>query len=360
MFGILDRYVGRTVLMAVLLCTLVLVGLSALIKYVEQLKHVGSGNYDSIAAAWYVLFSIPKELVLFFPIGALLGGVIGLGQLASSSELVVLQAAGRSRFNIVMAVLKMVLPTMILVMLIGEYLAPLTERRADDLKSMAVSGGQMTVSSAGVWIREQQDFINIAAVLRDGSLQGVTRYRFTDNDGPGLGEIAYARVGRYQQGQWIMEGVQRTFFNGKEQIRTERHDQQRWSMGLSPDKLEVVAISPDELSASGLLEYIRYMEQSGQKVEGYKLELWRKALAPLAVVAMMLLAASSVFGPLRSVPMGARIVSGVIIGFSFYVVNQIFAPISLVYSVPPVLGAAMPSLLFMGVAIWLLRRQGRR
>ena len=94
MFGILDRYVGRSVLMAVLLCTLVLVGLSALIKYVEQLKDVGEGSYNSIAAAWYVLFSIPKELVLFFPIGALLGGVIGLGQLASSSELVELQAAG--------------------------------------------------------------------------------------------------------------------------------------------------------------------------------------------------------------------------------------------------------------------------
>ena len=358
MFGILDRYVGRSVLMAVLLCTLVLVGLSALIKYVEQLKDVGEGSYNSIAAAWYVLFSMPKELVLFFPIGALLGGVIGLGQLASSSELVVLQAAGRSRFNIVMAVLQYVLPAMVVVMLVGEYLAPLTERHADDLKSMAVSGGQMTVSSSGVWVREQQDFLHIAAVLRDGSLQGVTRYRFAQT-GAGLREIAHAERASYQQGQWFMQGVQRTYFDGKEQIRSEQHKVERWSMGLSPDKLEVVAISPDELSASGLQDYIRYMEQSGQKVDKYKLELWRKLLSPLAVVAMMLLAASTVFGPLRSVPMGARIVSGVIIGFSFYVVNQIFAPVSLVYSIPPIIGASGPSLLFMAVAIWLLKKQKR-
>ena len=72
MFGILDRYVGRSVLMSILLCTLMLVGLSALIKYVEQMKSVGAGSYDAIAAGWYVLYSIPKELVLFFPIGALL------------------------------------------------------------------------------------------------------------------------------------------------------------------------------------------------------------------------------------------------------------------------------------------------
>lgn len=356
MFGILDRYVGRSVLMAVLLCTLVLVGLSALIKYVEQLRQVGTGNYDSIAAAWYVLFSIPKELVLFFPIGALLGGVIGLGQLASSSELVVLQAAGRSRFNIVMAVLKTVLPTMILIMLVGEYLAPVSERRADDLKSMAVSGGQMTVSSAGVWVREQQDFINISRVLRDGSLQGVTRYRF--GMGPELEETAHAESARYEHGMWQMSQVQRTIFNSAEQVRSEFKEKEIWTMGLSPEKLDVVAISPDELSASGLFEYIRYMKQSGQKVERYELELWRKAMAPLAVVAMMLLAASTVFGPLRSVPMGARIVTGVILGFSFYVANQVFAPISLVYSIPPAVGAAAPSLLFLGVSLYLLKRRG--
>ena len=65
MQGILDRYVGRTVLLAILLATLTLVGLSVLIKFVEQLKQVGQGQYDIWAAAWYVLLSTPKELVMF-------------------------------------------------------------------------------------------------------------------------------------------------------------------------------------------------------------------------------------------------------------------------------------------------------
>ncbi len=355
MFGILDRYVGRSVLMAILLCTLMLVGLSALIKYVEQMKHVGSGTYDAITAGWYVLYSIPKELVLFFPIGALLGGVIGLGQLASSSELVVLQSVGRSRFNIVMAVLKTVLPVMVVVMLLGEYLAPITERKADDLKSMAVSGGQMTVSSAGVWIREKQDFINIASVLRDGSIRGITRYRFGSD--PELLETAQAKSGRYQDGVWQMEEVHRTTFTHKQKIGTQVVAHEVWQMGLTPDKLDVVAISPDELSAAGLYDYIGYMQQSGQKVERYELELWRKITAPLAVIAMMLLAASTVFGPLRSVAMGVRIITGVILGFSFYVANQVFGPMSLVYEVPPIFGATAPSLLFMGVAFYILKRR---
>ena len=80
-------------------------------------------------------------------------------------------------------------------------------------------------------------------------------------------------------------------------------------------------------------------------------------MAPVSVIAMMLLAASTVFGPLRSVPMGARIVAGVILGFGFYVANQVFGPMSLVYAVPPLLGALLPSLLFMGFAIWQLGRR---
>jgi lipopolysaccharide export system permease protein len=106
MFGILDRYIGRIIFMSILLCEVTLVGLAALIKYVEQLRSVGEGDYDLANALLYVLLSMPKEAVLFFPLAALLGGLIGLGQLATSSELVVMQAAGRSKISIVMAALK--------------------------------------------------------------------------------------------------------------------------------------------------------------------------------------------------------------------------------------------------------------
>ena len=63
MFGILDRYIGRVIFMSILLCELTLVGLAALIKYVEQLKAVGEGNYDMLNALYYVLLSMPKEAV---------------------------------------------------------------------------------------------------------------------------------------------------------------------------------------------------------------------------------------------------------------------------------------------------------
>ena len=57
MFKILDLYIARTLLGTVTVTLSVLIGLSALIKFVEQLRKVGEGNYDMLAALVYVLGS---------------------------------------------------------------------------------------------------------------------------------------------------------------------------------------------------------------------------------------------------------------------------------------------------------------
>jgi lipopolysaccharide export system permease protein len=55
--------------------------------------------------------------------------------------------------------------------------------------------------------------------------------------------------------------------------------------------------------------------------------------------------------------MGAPIVSRVCAGFTFYISSEFFGPLSLVYGFPPALGAVAPSLVFLLVAIMLLRRK---
>jgi lipopolysaccharide export system permease protein len=72
---------------------------------------------------------------------------------------------------------------------------------------------------------------------------------------------------------------------------------------------------------------------------------------------MMLMALSFIFGPLRSVPMGVRVVTGISFGFLFYVLDQIFGPLSLVYNMPPVLGALLPSMLFLLISVYMLLKR---
>ena len=142
MIRILDWYIARTLLGTVTVTLSVLIGLSALIKFVEQLRKVGEGNYDMLAALVYVLLSLPRDLEQFFPMAVLLGGLIGMGVLASNSELTIMRAAGVSIGRIVWAVMKPMLALMLVGILIGEYVAPLTENQAHAIAHLLIGGIQ--------------------------------------------------------------------------------------------------------------------------------------------------------------------------------------------------------------------------
>ncbi|MEL7290714.1 MAG: LPS export ABC transporter permease LptG [Pseudomonadota bacterium] len=355
MFKILDLYIGKTIIATTSLVLATFVGLSAIIKYVEQLRKVGQGTYDLIQALMYVLLSIPRDIEMFFPMAALLGALIGLGMLASSSELVVMQAAGFSKLNIGMSVLKTAVPLMILVTLLGQWGAPQAQKMARDLRAFATSGGAILSVRTGVWARDANDFIFIGKV-EDDKIFGMNMWRF-DQDKQLESIVHAAKVEYESDNTWIMKDVQVTEMVDEVQISKQSLPEYRWTTSLAPDKLAVVTVKPEELSLGGLYDYVSYLKASEQDPARYELAFWRKVTQPFSIAVMMLMALSFIFGPLRSVTMGARILSGVIAGFTFYISSEFFGPLSLVYNIPPVFGAVMPSVVFLSVALMLLRRK---
>lgn len=135
MFGVLDRYIGRTILNSILMTLFMLVSLSGIIKFVEQLRKVGDGEYTTLGAGVFTLLTIPKDIDIFFPMAALLGALLGLGALASRSELVVMQASGFTRLQIALSVMKTAIPLVIVAMLIGEWVAPSADQWARNYRA---------------------------------------------------------------------------------------------------------------------------------------------------------------------------------------------------------------------------------
>lgn len=355
MFKILDLYIGRTIVATSSLVLVTLVGLSGIIKYVEQLRKVGRGTYDLLSALYYVILSIPRDIEMFFPMAALLGALIALGMLASSSELVVMQASGYSKLDIGLSVLKTAVPLMLIVMLLGQWGAPQAQKMARELRSFSISGGSIVSVRSGVWARDANDFIFISKV-DDDELYGLNMWRFGDDKK--LDKVIFSqKVDYIGENQWMMKDVIVTDMENEIELSKTEQDEMLWDTSLAPDKLAVVTVKPEELALSGLYDYVSYLKDSEQDSSRYELAFWRKLTQPLSIAVMMLLALSFVFGPLRSVTMGARILSGVIAGFAFYISSEFFGPLSLVYRFPPAIGAIAPSIAFLLIAILLLRRK---
>ena len=350
----LERYIGKSILGTIFATLLVLVGLPAIIKFVEQFRSVGRGTYDMLQAIAYTVLTMPKDIETFFPMAALLGVLIALGNLASRSELVVMQSAGFSRLKIGLAVMKTALPLVLLTMVIGEWGIPQTEQYARDMRARAVSGGSMMSIKNGIWAKDGNDFIYIQRVTDNTSLQNVYIYHF--DDARQLQSVSHANTANYTGEAWSFKQLNVSEIS-KEKIETKNYLTKEWKTSLTPDKLGIVSIRPTSLSISGLSEYIAFLKQTGQDSKKFELTYWRKLFQPISVGVMMMLALSFIFGPLRSVTAGARIVTGICFGFFFYVVNEIFGPLTLVYNVTPLIGALLPSLMFLLITWWLLSRK---
>ncbi|HHH0659874.1 TPA: LPS export ABC transporter permease LptG [Yersinia enterocolitica] len=355
MFGVLDRYIGRTILNTILMTLFMLVSLSGIIKFVDQLRKVGQGDYSAASAGMYTLLSIPKDIEIFFPMAALLGALLGLGTLATRSELVVMQASGFTRMQIAASVMKTAIPLVLLTMAIGEWVAPQGEQMARNFRAQQMYGGSLLSTQSGLWAKDGSDFIYIQRVSGDKELTGVNIYHFDQQDR--LLSVRYAATAAFEDNLWRLSQVDESDLSNPNKVTGSQTLTGEWKTNLTPEKLGVVAMNPDSLSISGLHDYSKYLRQSGQESSRYELNMWGKIFAPFSVAVMMLMALSFIFGPLRSVPMGVRVVTGIFFGFVFYVLDQIFGPLSLVYNIPPVIGALLPSILFLLISVYLLLKR---
>lgn len=353
MFTILDRYIGKTIISMISITLFLLISLSGIIRFIDQLRRV-KVDYTAFSAALYSLFMVPKDIELFFPIAVLIGALIGLGMLASKSELVVMETSGFGRLNIVKSVLKTAIPMVLIVMAVGEWVAPLGEQTARNMRSEKLYGGSLLASQSSIWAKDNNDFIHIGKVNADFSISNVDIYSTKDGI---LTAITHAAYGTFENNHWQLVQVDKTDLTNPKKIQNSNLFHMQWNTTITPDKLNIVAQDPDSLSASGLYQYSQYLKSSGQDSSNYELLFWKKILKPLSIAVMLLLALSFIFGPLRSVPMGIRVVTGVFVGFIFYIADNLFSKIIIFIGLPPIIGALISSILFLAICYFLFSRK---
>ncbi|MGE6689542.1 LPS export ABC transporter permease LptG [Stutzerimonas stutzeri] len=350
----LDRYIGVQVFLAILSVLGIIVGLALLFAFIDELGDV-EGSYGLGDVLQYVLLTSPRRLYEMLPMAALIGCLIGLGTLASSSELTIMRAAGVSLGRIVLAVMKPMLVLLVAGILIGEYVAPWSEDLAQARRSLAQGAGEAQSSKRGLWHRQENEFVHVNAVQPGGVLVGVTRYRFDEERR--LLSSSFARRASYQGDYWQLQNISTTHFRG-DHTELLRAAEERWDVQLTPQLLGTVVMEPESLSITGLWRYIHYLGEQGLNNGRYWLAFWNKVLQPAVTVALVLLAISFIFGPLRSVTLGQRIFTGVVVGFVFRIIQDLLGPASQVFGFSPLLAVVLPAAVCALIGVWLLRRAG--
>lgn len=128
------------------------------------------------------------------------------------------------------------------------------------------------------------------------------------------------------------------------------------NLPISPSLLQTLHVETRYMGITDLFSYISFLEENGLDAEAYKLAFWRKLAMPFVILGMIALVFPLIFGSQRQVSIGQRIFVGIMIGMSFHLLNQIFGNLSVVYQLPAVMGAFLPSLVLVSAAFFLMRR----
>lgn len=348
----LSRYIAKTVWLSILLVLLVIVGIDVLSAFIDE-SGGRTDSYGFVQITQYVLLTIPGRCYEYIPFAALIGALIGLGQLASTSELVVMRAAGVSNTRIASIVLSQAVIIAVLGFLLGEYVAPAAEQRAQSGRAVAKYADRQLRAEQGIWRRDGSLFLHVHATTALEEIFGVTIYDF--NSEGWLERALEADRGRFEDGGWLLSDVAVTEFS-LDRVRTSEFATLRVASNITPQILLLENVAPSQLALDDLFDYAAFLRTQGEDVAQFELATWRKLTQPLAVAALVLVAISFVFGPLRDGTLGFRIFAGVMVGVLFRLSQDLLGPASLVFGFPPVYAALAPVALCAVVGLFLLRK----
>ena len=349
---IVARHVTKTTVLAMLGTTLVLSFLQVLFTYLGELGSL-KPDYNAWQAFLFVMWDAPRYLYEILPVAALIGSVLGLGALASNSELIVMRSVGISLWRIVGWVMRSALLLIILSFALSEWVIPYTNEKAHSIKK------QRSVASLGevkgYWSREGQRFIYIDYANAQGQLRDINVIDFDQNYR--LQSFVSAEQGQFvKDGQWTLkESHQVDLLAQGNAIKTD-HEQQPLGLALQPKYVHMVTLDPEDLSPSQLISFMRYLKEYSQVPKTYELAFWQKVASPFALITLVLIACSFIFGPLRQQSMGFRLVIALFTGLGFFYLQDFLGYASLVYAPSPAWFVLLPILLMFVAGSYLLYR----
>jgi lipopolysaccharide export system permease protein len=347
----LSFYIARDVAVTTAFVFAGLVMLFAFFDLVQELGDFGRGNYRLGKILLYVLLSVPGHIYDLFPVAALIGTMLALARLAAHSEYAVMRASGVSLTQIGGVLLATGVVFSAFTFLIGEYVAPETNRLAQELRLTAQSRVVAREFRSGLWVKDETNFINVKQFTPEKELVGVHIYEF-DKDYR-LQEITRARRGTYEEDHWRLEKVRKTTFeNGATRVASLADES--WKSVLTPELLNLLLVVPEQMSAANLITYIQHLQENKQQSLRYEIALWSKFSYPAAVLGLMLITVPFASLNRREGGVGAKVFTAIMLGIAFHFLNRLFTHLGLLNAWSPALTAIMPTALFFATAIGLI------
>jgi len=350
-----DRYIAKTLLIYSLIVMFVWLSIYSFFNFLSELSSVGAFNYTILEAIKYIILRIPEVAYDQASAVILLGCILGMGHLATTGQLLIFRVSGLSILRTCWIAVKNAFILIILLIIIGEFFAPISTKYAESERSNALGQSSLTKNNAGFWIRDGDNFINVENNVDGILFSGVTIFEV--NKSKEIERVINSPSANFDGKSLNLNEtdiVSITSNNSFEKIDLKQRNSYNKKVAFDQELIASLEKEPKDLSTITLIRQIDFLTENKLRAGIFEVELFNRLVKPLSLIAMILLAMLFIFGSNRDATLGRKIFFGVAIGLSFELISRIGGAFALSFELSPLLISFTPPILVIIIAISIL------
>ena len=350
-----DRYIAKTLLSYTLVVLVVWLSIYSFFNFLTEINVVGQESYTILSAIKYIILKMPEVTYSQASPVILLGCVLGMGHLATTNQLLIFRISGASILKITGTTLKNALIFVIAIIAIGEAIAPMSSNFAELGRSNALGNIAVSTSQEGFWIRDGDNFINVKKNIDGKLFSGITVIEV--NSSNKIERVIKSENAVFDGNSLDMSGTDifsisdESFFDN---ISLKERNSYNKTVSFDQDLIDSLKKEPKDLTTWTIIKQIQFLSDNKLRSGVFEVELYKRLIKPVTLVAMILLAMLFIFGSTRDVTLGRKIFFGVALGLSFEMLSRIASAMALSFDFNPLMSAILPSTLVMLISITLL------
>ena len=364
---ILDEYVVMEFLKTFLLVLFGFVVLMLVFTFFDLVSDILRNHIPLSTVGQYLVNLTPDMLYQIAPLAVLIAVLVTFGVLNRNSELIAMKATGISLYRLVVPIVSIAAILSVSLFLFDEYYLPQANRKQEALRNIIKGRPPQTVlHPENNWIFGQagageqgrifyyeffdpvrNEFANLSVFEFDPATFALSRRIF-----------ASRAIWNANLNSWVFEDGWQRDFEGATVSEDGYHafDQTSFAeMHEEPGYFKKESLQSQEMNFEQLDHYINDLRQSGFDTTHLRVQLNRKIAYPLITLVMAILAIPfSLYAGKRGGLAGVGTAIGVAI--AYWVVAAVFENLGNVNSLPAVLAAWSPDILFAITGSYLLLR----
>ncbi len=367
----LETYILQTSLSMVGSVLLIISGLILLVDYVEISRALaGRTDLNGLSIMGLVLEKAPSAILILLPFAFLFGSIFAFVTLNRRSELIAMRAAGVSAWRFVFPAAAMAFAMGILTIsvlnpvaswLSDDYDRAVAATPTDPIAANGPASGAPvrapSPDSQAVYLRQGDGREQVVIRAQNmgptvGHLNNATFwiYSIDKNEVPAFKSRIDAREAILKPGQWLLKGAREATVD--DQPRT--YENLTITSNLNLKTVFRKYASTASVPFWQLPVLIHQNDISGFSSTAYRLKLHQLLSTPLMFAGMSVLGAVFCLRLMRLGGMTQLVVSGVVLGFIVFFVNQLFSSMGKAEIIPVSLAGWTPAVLALLTGMTLL------